>query len=264
MATVGNLFVNVRGRTSGLVRDMKKANRSVTKDFYRNQAMATQNWVNARERVADMTNASTPRFQRAMANLRTMEGRRDIARIRPERLAQRRELMGRKARGESMRAMMAREAKMMIPLVLGVPAATLAFAVRKGVKSFESATQFAVAGPSGGAFVQAKIGKVLDDLAFAQRPDASRTMARAAQLERETAILWREVGLQFQIVMNLILEQFGLSITPPAIAGDEGFVAGGNREQMLASERERKQFMRSRQVKSEADQFWREALWMFD
>ena len=43
MATVGNLFVNVRGRTGGLVRDLKKANNSVTKDFYRNEAMALQN-----------------------------------------------------------------------------------------------------------------------------------------------------------------------------------------------------------------------------
>lgn len=231
MATVGNLFVNVRGRTNGLVRDMKKANRAVTKDFYRNQAMATQNWVNARERVADMTNASTPRFQRAMANLRTMEGRRAIAQKRNDPnsqfgLARRRELMGQKARGESMRAALAREAKALIPLVLGVPAAALAFSIRKGVQAFGAASQMAVMGPQGGRFIDAKIGKILDDMAFAQRDDVSEVMARTAELERQNAFLWREVGLQFQIVVNQFSEFLGLGITSPGIKGDEGFQPG--------------------------------------
>jgi len=257
MATVGNLFVNVRGRTSGLVRDMKKANRQVSKDFYRNEAMARERYTQAISRVQSARGMSPAVRDKRLREADVARRQFLIARNRPGRLAQRRELMARKERGQRTRAMLAREAKAIIPWVLGVPAAVLAFAVKRGVDGFRQASQFAVAGPSGGQFIEAKVGKVLDDLAFAQRPDASRVMARQAQLERETAILWREVGLQFQVVMNLVLEEMGLDTVSPGIKGDPGFVPG-QIEDSRSGEMHRRAEMRK--ARAWLDQ----AFWMFD
>lgn len=226
MATVGNLFVNVRGRTSGLVRDMKKANRAVNKDFYRSQGLARDRYREAIGRVQAARGLSPAIREKRLRAADFARRQMNIARDRPARLARRRELMGQKARGESMRAMMAREAKALIPLVLGVPAAVLAFSVRKGVQAFGAASQMAVVGPQGGRFIEAKVGKILDDMAFAQREDVSAVMARSAELERQNAFLWREVGLQFQIVLNQFSEMLGLDITSPGIKGDEGFQPG--------------------------------------
>lgn len=226
MATVGNLFVNVRGRTSGLVRDMKKANRSVTKDFYKNEAMARQSVKQAIQQKLAMAGKRPELFEKAKERLAVARQRLAIAQRRPGRLAERRELLGQKARGESMRAALAREAKALIPLVLGVPAAALAFSIRKGVQAFGTASQMAVMGPQGGRFIDAKIGKIMDDMAFAQRGDVSEVMARTAELERQNAFLWREVGLQFQIVINQFAEYLGLEISSPRIKGDPGFQPG--------------------------------------
>lgn len=225
MATVGNLFVNVRGRTGGFVRDMKRAHKSVRKDFYVNEAMAMQNLRKSRERVGALNLASPERFAAGMKGLRVSEARLSIAKNRPGRLAERRGLIAAKERGEAARAFLAREAKALIPLVFGVPAAALALVVRQGVKAFTSASQFAVMGPRGGQFVEANVGKMLDAMAFAQRQDVSSVMARTAQIERENALLWREVGLQLQIISNFVFGLLGLSMESPAIAGDPGFVS---------------------------------------
>jgi len=223
MATVGNLFVNVRGRTGGFVRDMKRAHKSVRKDFYVNESMAMQNLRKARERVGALNLASPERFAAGMKGLRVSEARLAISRNRPGRLAERRGLIAAKERGEAARAFLAREAKALIPLVFGVPAAALAFVVSQGVKAFKSASQFAAIGPQGGRFISATVGKMTDEIAFAQRGDVSEVMARTAELERQNAFLWREVGLQFQMVMNYFLEQLGLDIMAPKIKGDPGF-----------------------------------------
>lgn len=226
MATVGNLFVNIRGRTGGLVRDLRKANKSVQKDFYRNEALAVQGVRTAIKRKLDAAKLSPAIREKRIAELDLARRRLDITRRRPARLEQRRELLAAKERGESMRTALAREAKALIPLVLGVPAAALAFVVRQGVKSYGAASKFAVMGPSGGRFIEATVGKMMDEMAFAQRADVSDVMARTAELERQNAFLWREVGLQFQIVLNAIAEQLGLGITGPKIKGDPGFVPG--------------------------------------
>jgi hypothetical protein len=223
MATVGNLFVNVRGRTGGFVRDMKRAHKSVRKDFYVNESMAMQNLRKARERVGALNLASDGRFAAGMKGLRVSEARLAISQNRPGRLAERRGLIAAKERGEAARAFLAREAKALIPLVLGVPAAALAFVVSQGVRAFKSASEFAAIGPQGGRFISATVGKMTDDIAFAQRGDVSEVMARTAELERQNAFLWREVGLQFQIVMNYFAEQLGLDIMAPKIKGDPGF-----------------------------------------
>jgi hypothetical protein len=229
MATVGNLFVNVRGRTGGFVRDMKRAHKSVRKDFYVNEAMAMQNLRKARERVGALNLASQERFAAGMKGLRVAEARMSIAAKRPGSrfgTGRRSELLAAKERGEAARAFLAREAKALIPLVLGVPAAALAFVVSQGVKAFKSASEFAAIGPQGGRFISATVGKMTDEIAFAQRGDVSDVMARTAELERQNAFLWREVGLQFQIVMNAIMERLGLDISSPLIKGDPGFVPG--------------------------------------
>jgi hypothetical protein len=243
MATVGNLFVNVRGRTGGFVRDMKRAHKSVRKDFYVNEAMAMQNLRKARERVGFLNLASPERFAAGMKGLRVSEARLSIAKNRPGRLAERRGLIAAKERGEAARAFLAREAKALIPLVFGVPAAALALVVRQGVKAFTSASRFAVMGPQGGRVVGANVGKMMDEMAFAQRPDVSNVMAKTAELERANANLWREVGLQFQIVMNAVMESLGLSMSDymsPAIKGDAGFVPGAvdERARMLLKQRQ--------------------------
>lgn len=228
MATVGNLFVNIRGRTNGFVRDLGKAHKRVQKDFYRNEAMARQGVQQAIQRKLMLVGkgASPEAIERSKAQLATARTRLDIARRRPARLEQRRELMAAKGRGEATRAFLASEAKALMPLVFGVPAALLAFSIRKGTQAFSEASKFAVMGPQGGRVIEAKIGKLMDDISFAMRPDVSNVMAKAAELDRETAILWREVGLQFQIVMNLIMEKLGIDISSPKIKGDPGFVPG--------------------------------------
>jgi len=225
MATVGNLFVNVRGRTGGFVRDMKRAHKSVRKDFYVNEAMAMQNLRKARERVGALNFASPERFAAGMKGLRVSEARLSIAQSRPGRLAERRGLLAAKERGEAARAFLAREAKALIPLVFGVPAAALAFVVSQSVKAFSAASRFAVMGPQGGRVVEANVGKMLDAMEFAQRPDVSGVMSRTAQIERENALLWREVGLQLQIVSNFVFGFLGLSMESPPVAGDPGFVS---------------------------------------
>ncbi len=260
MATVGNLFVNVRGRTGGFVRDIKKANKKVTKDFYLNEAMALQRLREAREKVGRHNEASPERFQKAMGGLRTAEARYEIAQNRPGRLQTRKGLMGRKARAEAI----AREAKSVIPLLLGVPAVALAFAVRNSVKAMSDVKNFAVTGPSGGEFITAKVGKQLEDLAFAQRPDVSRVMAETAKIEQKNARVWREAGLQFQIVMNAIMEKlFGesLDVMGPKIRGDEGFVAG---QDTLAAGIRARDAANARRSQQEAKEWMSEAFWMFD
>ena len=231
MATVGNLFVNVRGRTSGLVRDLKKANKSVTKDFYRNEAMALQNVRKSRGAFMQAFRATPERKASLRATWQRDEARLSIARRRNDPnsqfgLARLRELRGQQARAERSKAFLASEAKSLIPLIFGVPAAALAFVVRKGVNAFSEASKFAVMGPSGGQFITAKIGKMMDDIAFAQRPDVSATMARSAELERQNAFLWREIGLQWQQLLNSFSEMLGLDIASPKIKGDPGFVPG--------------------------------------
>lgn len=228
MATVGNLFVNVRGRTSGFVRDLRKAHKSIKKDFYRNEAMALQGVRQAIQKKISLTEkgASPALIEKSKANLATARARLDIARRRPGRLEERRGLLAQREKGEAARAFLAREAKALFPLVLGVPAAALAFIIKKGTQAFSAASQFAVMGPQGGRFIDAKIGKMMDDMAFAQRGDVSGVMARTAELERQNAFLWREVGLQFQVFVNYFAEKLGLDITSPKIKGDPGFVPG--------------------------------------
>jgi len=229
MATVGNLFVNVRGRTSGFVRDMKRAHKSVKKDFYRNEALAREQYVRAVGKVQSVRGQSEAIRTRMLDKSDAARRQMLIASSRPERLARRRGLMATKSGVEAGRAFLAREAKALIPLVFGVPAAALAFVISQGTKAFKSASQFAAIGPAGGRFIEAEVGKVMDELAFAQRGDVSSVMAKTAELERANAVIWREVGLELRMVLNAVMERLGLSMedfTSPPITGDPGFRAG--------------------------------------
>jgi len=280
MATVGNLFINIRGKTEKFERDLKRSTRRVSKSFARDQERAMIQLREARERVGRMTTASPERFGAAMSNLRKSEHNVRMAESRQPRMeAWRRAYENRKERekdkqvkrwsieyeiykrkrlaheehtnrrrdrlrqrdllkrqaSESMfgkrgkiasQFSLAQEAKSLIPLVFGVPAAALAFIVAQGRKAFASASQFAVMGPQGGRFIEANVGKMMDEMAFAQRGDVSEVMARTAELDRQTAFLWREVGLQFQVIMNYFAEQLGLDVASPKIKGDPGFVPG--------------------------------------
>ena len=73
MATVGNLFVNIRGKTEKFERDLKRSTRRVSKSFARDQERAMIQLREARERVGRMTTASPERFGAAMSNLRKAE-----------------------------------------------------------------------------------------------------------------------------------------------------------------------------------------------
>jgi hypothetical protein len=257
MATVGNLFVNVRGRTSGFVRDLRKAHKSIKKDFYRNEAMALQGVRQAIQKKISLTEkgASPALIEKSKRNLAAARAGLDIARRRPGRLEERRGLLAQRAKGEAARAFLAREAKALIPLVLGVPAAALALVIRNGIQAFSAAGQFAAMGPQGGRFVQAQTGKLMDQMAFARRPDVSAVTAKTAELERANANLWREVGLQIQIVMNQVMESLGLSMSDyiaPPIKGDTGFVRGA------VDERSRGQ-LKQRQAEIAAKEWSRKA-----
>ena len=257
MATVGNLFVNVRGRTGGFVRDMKRAHKSIKKDFYRNEALAREAVLSAASKSLDaaIEGRSPAIIKRRAEQLAQARSRLAIARSRPERLATRRRLIAAKERGEAARAFLAREAKALIPLVFGVPAAALALVVRQGVKAFTSASQFAVMGPQGGRVVEANVGKMLDAMAFARRGDVSNVMAKTAELERANANLWREVGLQFQIVMNAVMESIGLSMSDymaPPVRGDPGFVPGAVDQRAIM-------LLKQRQAQIAGQEFMRQA-----
>jgi hypothetical protein len=73
MATVGNLFINIRGKTEKFERDLKRSTRRVSKSFARDQERAMIQLREARERVSRMTTASPERFGAAMSNLRKAE-----------------------------------------------------------------------------------------------------------------------------------------------------------------------------------------------
>lgn len=210
MATVGNLFVNVRGRTRGFEREMKKANRRVTKDFYLNQGLALQDLRKQRERLGMMTKASPNRFADAMQRLRRSEARMDIAGTRPGRLEKRRELIKQKMIEESERRTLriqrrGRAADLrrkkerfggvkefftqtpygQVTTVLGVLGLTVA-----GVKMMANFAKrgsqltepFKFAGPAGTEIAKVEASKVMQQLRAAQDPTIS-----AAKLQRSRA-----------------------------------------------------------------------------
>ena len=86
MATVGNLFVNIRGKTEKFERDLKRSTRRVSKSFARDQERAMIQLREARERVGRMTTASPARFEAAIKDLRKAEKNLRMAREREPRM----------------------------------------------------------------------------------------------------------------------------------------------------------------------------------
>jgi len=190
MATVGNLFVNVRGRTSGFVRDMKRAHRSVKKDFYRNEALAREQYVRAMGKVQSVKGQS-PAIRGRMLD-KADKARRQllIAQTRANRLAVRRQLLEKKQRGAA--AMQAFRATPLAGFltVLGAVGLTIStakqivdFAVRNARRGSELTERFKFAGPMGGQMAQIEAQKVLQQLRFAQDPSVSRSKAYRGRTE---------------------------------------------------------------------------------
>ncbi len=180
MATVGNLFVNVRGRTSGFVGDMKRAHRSVRKDFYRNEAIAREQYVRAIGKV-QAARGQSPAIRGRMLDKSDVARRRLlIARSRPERLARRRELMMKK---ETLGAL----SFAAVSAVTGLSISALVGAIRFGVDSAKRGSQlterFKFAGPMGGQIAQIEAQKVLQQLRLAQDPKVSGAKAYRAKTE---------------------------------------------------------------------------------
>lgn len=213
MATVGNLFVNVRGRTRNFEQEMKKANRRVVKDFHLHQGLALDNLRKARERVGMMTKASPERFATAMSRLRASEARMTIAGTRPERLAKRRELIKQKMIEESERRTLRiqrrgraedlrrRKEKFgavkefftetpygQVTTVLGVLGLTVA-----GVKTMvnfarrgsELTEPFKFAGPAGTDIARVEAAKIMQRLKAAQDPTISAAKLQKSRAEFE-------------------------------------------------------------------------------
>lgn len=222
MATVGNLFVNVRGRTRGFEREMKKANRRVTKDFYINQGLALQDLRKQRERVGMMTKASPERFASAMERLRRSEARMEIAGTRPGRLEKRRELIKQKMIEESERRTLRIQRRGraedlrrkkgelgavkdfftetpygQVTSVLGVLG--LSVAGMKGIVNFarrgsQLIEPFKFAGPKGTEIAKVEAGKVMQQLRAGQDPSISAAKLARSQAELEIERRQMEAG----------------------------------------------------------------------
>lgn len=103
MATVGNLFVNIRGKTQDLEKSFKRSNKRITKDFFRDQQRAMENLRKARERLGALNMASPERFEAARGKLQVAEQRQKIAEARPGRIElQRQAYFNRKQRKEDL------------------------------------------------------------------------------------------------------------------------------------------------------------------
>jgi hypothetical protein len=190
MATVGNLFVNVRGRTSGLVRDMKKANRKVSKDFYRNESLARQQYTQAIGRVQAARGMSPAVRDKRLREADVARRRLLIAQGRPERLARRRELMQRKGRFREAASMFAASPLGQVTTVLGVLGISLS-AFKMATNAFIASAKrgaalterFKYAGPEGGRVAQTEAFKIQQQLAFAQNPQISAAKLRRTRSE---------------------------------------------------------------------------------
>jgi hypothetical protein len=86
MATVGNLFVNIRGKTEKFEKDLKRSTRRVSKSFARDQERAMIQLREARERVGRLTTASPARFKAAIKDLRKAEHNLRMAEARQPRM----------------------------------------------------------------------------------------------------------------------------------------------------------------------------------
>jgi hypothetical protein len=230
MATVGNLFVNVRGRTSGFVRDMKRAHKSVRKDFYVNEAMAMQNLRKARERVGFLNLASDERFAAGMKGLRVAEARMAIAAKRPGSrfgTERRRELEFKKAQGQ----VFVRTAFAGVAAIAGVTVGALAAGVRAATRFASAASArtepFRYLGPSGGATAGVDVFRKMQQIAAAERPDVS-----AAKLNKARSMaLLEQTGIEYGIMYDNAIST-AISVIDDVL---NGITSGASTEQLLRS-----------------------------
>ena len=194
MATVGNLFVNIRGRTNGLVRDLRKARKAVKRDFYRNEAMALQDVKSAIRRKLEASKLSPAIREKRAAELDLARRRLDITRRRPARLERRRELLARKAGAQTaMSAFMATPLGQVASVlgVIGISVAAFRSVVNFTISSARRGSQlteaFKYAGPMGPALAKAEAFRIQQQLAFAKGPAVS-----AAKMRRTESELLRE------------------------------------------------------------------------
>jgi hypothetical protein len=190
MATVGNLFVNVRGRTSGFVGDMKRAHRSVRKDFYRNEAIAREQYVRAMGKVQAAKGQSTAIRGRLLDKADVARRQLLIAQTRANRLEIRKQLLERKRRGAS--AIQAFQATPLagfltvlgaVGLTISTAKSIISFAIRNAKRGSELTDRFKFAGPMGGQIAQIEAQKVLQQLRMAQDPSVSRAKAFRGRTE---------------------------------------------------------------------------------
>lgn len=229
MATVGNLFVNVRGRTRGFEREMKKANRRVTKDFYISQGLALQDLRKQRERLGMMNLASDDRFDDAKQRLRRSEARMRIAQARPANLAKRRELIKQKMIEESERRTLriqrrgraedlrrkkgelgaVKEFFTQTPYgqvtsvlgVLGLSVAGIRGLVGLARKGSQLTERFKFAGPAGTEIAKVEADKIMQQLRMAQSPvvQGSKLARSRADLEFEEIEMTFGAGLDYAV-----------------------------------------------------------------
>lgn len=200
MATVGNLFVNIRGRTKGFERDLGKARKRVQKDFYRNEAMALQQYRTAGGRLSEARakGASPAVRSRRLEQLQSARVNLEIARNRPARLQQRRELMMRKERLGAL-------SFAAVSAITGLGVASLVGLFRTAVQSAKRGSaltdQFRYLGPKGGQIVQADVLKMQQQMAFSQDPRVS-----AAKLERaRSEVLYQQTEMELGILEDRFL-----------------------------------------------------------
>lgn len=211
MATVGNLFVNVRGRTSGLVRDLKKAHGRATKDFYRNEALARERYTSAIGKVQAAKGMSPAIRGKRLAEADAARRNLMIARTRPARLARRRELLAQRERAETPSRLFQASPLAAFTTLLGAVGLTITGAkllIGQAKRGAELTERFKYAGPMGGQIAQVEAQKVLQQLRFSKDPSISSAKLVRAQagleLERtqmETSAITDRLIAGFDLVL---------------------------------------------------------------
>lgn len=213
MATVGNLFVNVRGRTNGFVKDMERAKKKIGKRRVPGGKRVVDADIQvAREKIKPAIKSKLETVpgspKRLIAEKRLEKARNAVVRLQSkQRLQEKRDLLLRKkasgqrigARGRSVAAL-GRAAFMGVAAAAGVSVIGLLSIIKKGVGV---GIQTGLSSP-GAMVAQAKAQVALTR--FALRPDVSKEFGKAIENLIPSMLLFSEVVLKVVEGLNTMAD----------------------------------------------------------
>lgn len=242
MATVGNLFVNIRGRTSGLKKDMDGAKQMVRRghkslgrtrlvDLQLEAARARKEYDKALESAKQAAIALEP--SRRMGGAIEASGRRGRTDA-MQRLSAARERM--KTSGEALSRAQARASINTTLAVLGLSAGLLKGLVGQQLgqakKGRDLVEQFKFAGPFGAQIAKIEAAKIQTQVAMAKDPKISKSFRDRAMSELELQMTQTEragVANQVDTMINKLKTEYNLILTGDRGPGTMGLRAARNR-----------------------------------